>query len=106
MTSLPWPWPGATAPHDFRFFPEFSADTPFWCGLALVPIGAMPLSADLAAELALWCEEYETQTDTADLHWKAGSLSYADFHLRGRALCARAQSELGPDYVLTYEEWA
>ncbi len=100
-----WPWPGASAPYDFRFFPEFAADTPLWCGLALVPIGSLQLSADLSAELAQWCEEYEIQTDTGDAHWKSGPEAYADFHLRGRSLCARAQSELGSDYVLTYEEW-
>ena len=101
-----WPWPGAGAPYDFRFFAEFSADTPFWCGLAVVPISSLQLTPHLSAELAEWCREYERETDTADFHWKSGEAAYAEYHERGRMLCARAQSELGADYLLTYEEWA
>jgi hypothetical protein len=65
----------------------------------------MGLSVGLAAQLALWCEEFELQCDTADLHWKPGAKAWRDFNACGRALCALAQAELGSDYVLTYEEW-
>jgi hypothetical protein len=96
-------WPdGVAKPYRFRFFPDYSAGTPFWNDdLGPVPIRALPLSRELAGELEEWNAYFETR-----FHHERGWTSSADgawFHREGRTLCDRAQAELGSDYLFTFE---
>ncbi len=99
-----WPYAGATVPYGFRFFPEYSADSPFWSDEGgLVPIEDLPLSDGLKAELVAWNDYFERE-----YYWETGwrdKAGGADFNEQGRVLCERAQVELGTDYALRYHPW-
>ena len=66
-----------------------------------MPITALPLSSDLARELAEWNEYFETK-----FHWEYGWAADADpqkFYDRAVALCQRSRDELGSDYEITFK---
>ena len=93
-------WQGAK-PWRIWFFPDYSADSPFWGPSGLWPIEELPLSAELSADIGAWNDYWETNH-----HWERGwdaSVDVLAWATHGRALCVRAQIELGPDYVLVYK---
>ena len=89
-------------PYRFRFSPEYDAGTPFWLGGA-VPVEDLPLSPELTAAIRRWNDYFETH-----FHWETGWRDAEGgrlFNVEARVLCDRAQSELGEDYVLTFDLW-
>ena len=65
----------------------------------------MPLEKQLTSALAAEITEWNGYFDQ-HFHHETGWAPDADgvwFAAHGRALCERAQAELGPDYVLLYE---